>query len=138
MNTAWDHLPNKIHIDQVLVDMGKHQDLFVHVWDQVYDQARGQAYKQAWNQAHVQARIQVWKQARNQAYDQARDQARHNAYYVARAALLALFVYDDTNKYLTIPADQAIAYGELVRDNQYILIKPYLLVQKEIALLATA
>jgi hypothetical protein len=170
MTTAWDHLPNKIHIDQVFIDLTNHQDLFVSAWQQARGQPREQAYKQAYKQAHVQARIQVWKQARSQVYEQTReqvlaqvcDQARiqvwkqarsqvyeqtrdhaweqtlSRAYDTAGHALLALITYDDASKYLTMPADQAMVYGELVFDNQYILLKPYLLVQKEIALLATA
>jgi hypothetical protein len=144
MTTAWDHLPNKIHIDQVLVDLIKHQDLFfqasVQVLDQTYEQAYDQAYDQAYKQARDQARAQVYDQARGQAWEreQAYNQARHNTYYVARNALLALIAYDVASKYLTIPADQAIVYGELVGDSQYILLKPYLLAKHEIALLATA
>jgi hypothetical protein len=144
--TAWDRLPNKIHIDQVLVDLKNHANLFTRVrkqsWyearDQAWDHAYHRAYSQAYDQARDQARDQVYDQARDQAWDQAWDQALVQAYYVATNALLALIAYDDASKYLTIPIDQAMVYGELVDDNQYILLKPYLLVQHEIALLATA
>jgi hypothetical protein len=136
--TSWAHLPNKIHIDQVLVDLANHQDLFVSAWQQAWKQACKQAYKQA----HDQGRKQVWDQALNQARDHALNQAwrhaRSQAYDTARCALLALIAYDDASKYLTMPADQAIVYGELVGDSQYLLLKPYLLVKNEIALLATA
>jgi C-terminal processing protease CtpA/Prc len=144
--TAWDRLPNKIHIDQVLVDLKNHANLFTRVRKQAWNQAWQQAWKQAWNQARDQARDQVYDQARDQAHIQAWEQvydqlyvhARDQTYYVATNALLALIAYDDASKYLTIPIDQAMVYGELVDDNQYILLKPYLLVQHEIALLATA
>jgi hypothetical protein len=148
--TAWDHLPNKMYIDQLFEDLAKHQDLFLQAYNLEYDQAYYQARKQARNQARDQvcdqARKQAWDQARNQAYDQAWDQARVRArvqawdqvFYVARDALLILIAYDDASKYLTIPIDQAMVYGELLSDNQYILLKQYLLVKHEIALLATA
>jgi hypothetical protein len=52
--------------------------------------------------------------------------------------LLILIAYDDAGKYLTIPVDQAMVYGELLSDNQYILLKQYLLVKQKIAELSTA
>jgi hypothetical protein len=152
MAAAWAHLPNKMYIDQVLGDLKNHQDLFAkvyehtpaqiwpndpelaRVWEQMYNQIRGQTRFQAYEQARDQAYEQAYSQARDQAYEQ----ARHNAYYVARAAFLALFAYDDASKYLTMPADQAMTWGELVGDDQYILLKPYLLIKHEIALLAIA
>jgi hypothetical protein len=118
-----------MYIDQVFIDLKNHSNLFTRV--------RKQAWTHAWNQAYKQARGQLYCHAHIQAWEQVYDQARDQAYFVAQDALLALFVYDDTNKYLIIPADQAIVYGELVGDNQYILIKPYLLVKNEIASLLT-
>jgi hypothetical protein len=128
--TLWNHLPNKKYIAQVLVDLKNHPDLFARVWDQAQDQA----YIQAW----VQAREQVRDQACSQAWDQAWDKSRHNTYYVARTALLSLIAYDDASKYLIMPVDQAIVYGELVSDSQYILLKQYLQVKQKIAELVTA
>jgi hypothetical protein len=154
--TVWDHLPNKKYIGQVLVDLDKHKDLFahVHVPDDVFGQvlkqswahSQARAYEQAWTQAYNLSRAHVFKQALIQAYEQtrgqalikARDHALVQAYYVATNALLALIAYDDANKYLTIPVAQAIVWGELVSDDQYILLKPYLLVKHGIVLLATA
>jgi hypothetical protein len=148
--TAWDHLPNKIHIDQVLIDLKNHPGLFAKVWSQAWEHAWELAGDQAWEhardqageQVRVQARIQVWKQAwehaRDQAWDKARDHALVQAYYVATNALLALIAYDDAGEYLTVSADQAMVYGELVSNGQYTLLKPYLLLKHEIALLATA
>jgi hypothetical protein len=134
MAAAWAHLPNKIHIDQVLGDLKNHPDLFLQAYNLEYDQARVQAWDQAHHRAYSQARDQAW----DQAWNQARDHALVHAYYVAQDALLALIAYDDASKYLTIPIDQAMVYGELLSDNQYILLKPYLLIKHEIALLATA
>jgi hypothetical protein len=133
--TAWAHLPNKIHIDQVLVDLTNHIALFMPAYQQAHLQARNQA----WDHAYSQARDQAYYVATNAllalvAYEQAWDQV----FYVARDALLILIAYDDASKYLTIPADQAIVYGELVSDNQYILLKQYLQVKQKIAELITA
>jgi hypothetical protein len=154
MPTAWDHLPNKILIDQVFEDLTNHPTVFAKAynqawaqsWSQARDQAgeqvrvqaRKQALKQAWNQAYSQARAQVYHRAYSQARDQARDHALVHAYYVVQTALLSLIAYDDASKYLIIPADQAMVYGELVSNGQYTLLKPYLLLKHEIALLATA
>jgi hypothetical protein len=133
MNTAWNHLPNKIHIDQVLVDLKNHSNLFVSAWQHARGQPREQAYKQAYKQAHVQARDRAY----HQAWDHAWYKLRHNACYVVQTALLSLIAYDDASKYLIMPVDQAIVYGELISDRQYILLKSYLQVKHEAALLAT-
>jgi len=114
--SAWDHLPNAVHIDRVIASANTYPELWKQAWQQTNFQA--------WNQA----RVQVWKQGRDQAWNQAGNQAGDKAWDQARSAKLALIAYDDCAKYLKLPLDQLQMLYHLTEHPACILLQPAVLV----------
>ena len=126
--SAWDHLPNAVHIDRVLTSFKAHPELWNQAWVQAWGQVWSQSLSKAWHRAFDQAFDQVWVQARYQAIDQVS--------FRARGALLALIAYDDCAKYLDLPLDQLQMLYHLTEHPACILLQPAVLVfekEKELA-----
>jgi hypothetical protein len=121
--SAWSHLPNAKHIDQVLADPKAHPDEFAAAWDAV-----------SWNAA--------WSAAVGAAWDAARDAARSAAHDAARrcalgglvhAAIAALVAWDHSSKYLTMTYQELNMWYQLNEDPAALLLLPYLKAQEFIS-----
>jgi hypothetical protein len=118
--SAWDHLPNAVHIDRVLASVKSYPELWNQAWGQVWSQS----LSKVWNQACEQAKGRAWDQAWDQAWQPAWDQVS----FRARGALLALIAYDDCAKYLDLPLDQLQMLYHLTEHPACILLQPAVLV----------
>ena len=101
MITAWAHLPNAQHIDQVLANLkaGKLGTVRNTAWDAAWDAAREAAKEAAWDAAREAAREATWSDAREATWSAAWGAARE----AARGAVAALIAYDDCAHILTMP-----------------------------------
>jgi hypothetical protein len=120
--TAWSHLPNAAHIDQVLVDLKIHPIEFGNVWDT----ADSIAWATASAACHAQAE-------RGSAWGSAWDVPMVSSRSAARTAILALIAYDHADEYMTMTPNQAQVWGELSGDPVYVLLRPYLQIRVQIA-----
>lgn len=118
--TTWSHIPNAVHIDQVLVDLNNHPAKFEVLKDSTWDVAYNGSWQSTWNAVKDSA----W----NSSWDPAKDQVGGAAW----GAVLALVAYDDAGEYMTMPPRQALVWGELRGDPAYILLRPYLRVRAQV------
>jgi hypothetical protein len=137
--TAWSHLPNATHIDQVLADLKSHPDEFAVAWDAVSwntawsaarDAGRGAsglaAYDAAWDAARAAGRNAAWDMARAAAWDAAWDAAWAAARAAARTAITALIAWDHSVNYLDMTYEELGVWYQLNEDPACVLLLPYL------------
>ena len=106
--TAWAHLPNAAHIDEVLASLKAHPERWDAARDAAWDAARDAAWDVAWDVA--------W----NAAWNAARDAARDAAWY----AVAALIAYDDAGQFMKLPVGQLKAMHRLDPHPMYLLLQP--------------
>jgi len=120
--TKWGHLPNAVHIDQVLSVLA----------------GRGITAREippGWAAAWNEAVHEVKDLSRDSTWMTAMDSVWGTTHYVAAGggAILALIAYDHADEYMATPPGQALVWGELRGDHAYILLRPYLRILAEIA-----
>ena len=122
--TAWAHLPNAAHIDEVLASLKAHPER----WDAARDAAWGAAWDAArdaaWGAARDAARDAAWDAARDAAWDAAWGAARDAAWYAAWYAVAALIAYDDAGQFMKLPVEQLKAMHRLDPHPMYPLLQP--------------
>ena len=114
-------MPNAAHIDRVIASTKAQPKIWSEIWNA--------AWEEAWNAAYGTVYRAAWGDARNAAYDAARLAVYYNAvYYVAynaaRGSILALFVYNDSAKYLDMPSDRLKTWALLSEEPAAILLLP--------------
>ena len=123
--TAWAHLPNAVHIDQVLASLKAHPDK----WTAAYAAAWDTAYIESWNAAQAAAYIAARDAAYSAAYSAAQDTgytaAWDAAWGAAWGAIAALIAWDNCAKYLTMTPDQLAVWSLLSSDPASVLLQPY-------------
>jgi hypothetical protein len=123
--TAWSHLPNARHIDQALINI---QLLHVRptpacsvaghtAWRAVQDVAQDVAWLAAQAASRDTILDAAWNAAWNSSWGAAWD--------VSQSVILALVVYDYSDRYLTMTADQLRAWSALGTDPAAVLLLPY-------------
>jgi hypothetical protein len=116
--SAWSHLPNATHIDQVLADLKSHPEEFVVAWDASCITARDVASSAAW----VAIQIEAWDTVVDAAIGFSR---RDEAWLVARAAMIALVAWDRSSNYLTMTHDELSMWYQLTEHPAAMLLLPY-------------
>lgn len=114
--TAWAHLPNAAHIDEVLASLKAHPER----WDAARDAARDAA----WDAARDAARDTVWGTVWDAARDAARNVARDAVWGAAWYAIAALIAYDDAGQFMKLPVEQLKAMHRLDPHPMYLLLQP--------------
>ena len=94
--TAWAHLPNAAHIDEVLASL--------------------KAHPERWSATRVAALDAAW----DAAWDAARDAARDAAWDV----IATLIAYDDAGQFMKLPVEQLKAMHRLDPHPMYLLLQP--------------
>ena len=94
--TAWAHLPNAAHIDEVLASL--------------------KAHPEKWTAARDAAWVTAWGAARVAAWDA--------AWGAAWYAIAALIAYDDAGQFMKLPVEQLKAMHRLDPRPMYLLLQP--------------
>jgi len=123
--SAWSDLPNAAHIDRVLASLKKHPEIWDAAWNAARDAVRGAAQSAAWNAAYDAA----CKAVRSAAWGA--------SWHSARGAILALFVYDDCDQYLSMSSEQLRAWALLSENPAAVLLLPAVAAFERIAELET-
>jgi hypothetical protein len=123
--TAWSHLPNAKHIDQVLADLKSHPDEFAAA----YDAARYAAGYAVWNAAWVADWSAAARAARNAAWDT----AGGAAWDAAVVAIASLIAWDHSAKYLTMTYQELGMWAVLSEDQAASLLLTYVRARELIA-----
>ena len=107
--TAWAHLPNAKHIDDVLAHAKAHPDKWVAAWAAAWGAARPAAWDAAWDAAwgavRGASRAAAWDAAWAAARDAVRGAAWDAVWAAVRGACLALIAWDDTGVLMDAPVD---------------------------------
>ena len=113
--TAWDHLPNAVHIDRVIASITADPDHWVAAWQAVRDAGRDTARIEAQNMGigaeYDAAWWAVWRATRDGVWEAARD------------ALLALCAFDDC-AYMLDSEPSDISMLAMLGDHMAILLLP--------------
>lgn len=117
--TAWAHLPNAMHIDRMMRNLGQTP----LVWDAAWDIARDEARDVVWNAVDT-ARDAAWDAARDAAWDAARDASRGVARDAAWGAIAALIAYDDCAYLFNQTPDFVRGHINLTNEPAAILLLP--------------
>ena len=142
--TAWAHLPNAAHIDEVLASLKAHPEKWTAAWgaaryaawDAAWDAAWGAAWDAAWDAALGAAlgaaRDAAWDAARDAVLDATRDATRDAVLDATRdatrdaawGAITALIAYDDAGQFMKLPVEQLKAMHRLDPHPMYLLLQP--------------
>ena len=140
MTTAWAHLPNAAHIDQVLASLKAYPGR----WGTAWDEARDATWDATWNAARGAAQTATWAAARGAAWDAARGaawaavqgatwdavwSAARDAVWSAdwsaiQGAIATLIAYDDAGQFMKLPVEQLKAMYRLDPHPMYLLLQP--------------
>jgi hypothetical protein len=108
--SAWSHLPNAAHIDQVIESAKTHPEVWSAVRSAATDAVRNAVRNAAWDAvrsaAADAARSAAWEVAWDAVRNAATDASRNAAGDVAGSAILALAAYDDCEHFLEMTSDQ--------------------------------
>ena len=146
--TAWAHLPNAAHIDEVLASLKAHPEKWSVAWYAARNAARNAAWNAAWDAAWDAARDAVQGAVLDATLDATRDAAwatardadwsaalgaalgaawyapRDAAWYAPRDAIAALIAYDDAGQFMKLPVEQLKAMHRLDPHPMYLLLQP--------------
>lgn len=117
MTTAWNHLPNAVHIDRIIASVKAPPE----AWDQASDAAGSSAaWDAAWDRAWYaagssEARVAAWWEALTVTRD---------ATSGAIGAIVALIAWDHSAKFLDMTADELKVWWVLSEDPACILLLP--------------
>ena len=100
--SAWSHLKNAEHIDNILVHVKAHPEK----WEAARNAAQGAAQGAAYGAAYEAAVGAVQAARKQHLMGVVGGAAYGEAYYVARNAILALIAYDNCGYMLKLPEDQ--------------------------------
>lgn len=122
--TAWAHLPNAAHIDQVLAHLEAHPKKWATAWDA--------AQSAAWNAAWSAVRDAIWKAARDAAWKAARDATWNTTWSAvwgatwraAWGAISALVAYDDAVIFLPKPVEHLRMLYRIDPHPMFLLLQP--------------
>lgn len=126
--TAWAHLPNAAHIDEVLASLKAHPEKWsaarIAAWNAAWYAARDAVRDAAWGAARGAAWYAAWDAARIAAQDAAWYAARGAAWDAAWDAIAALIAYDDAGQFMKLPVEQLKATHRLDPHPMYLLLQP--------------
>ena len=114
--TAWAHLPNAAHIDEVLASLKAHPEKWSVAWYAARNAARNAAWNAAWDAAWDAARDAVQGAVLDATLDATRD--------AAWGAITALIAYDDAGQFMKLPVEQLKAMHRLDPHPMYLLLQP--------------
>ena len=120
MTTAWAHLPNAAHIDEVLASLKAYPGKWSAAWDATQTAARGAARGAVWNAA----RDAVWNAAWGAVWNAAWGGVWGAARVVAGDVIAALIAYDDAGQFMKLPVEQLKAMYRLDPHPMYLLLQP--------------
>jgi len=127
--TEWAHLPNAVHIDQVLTSIAAHPEKWTAAWAAIQDKARTAAWDAIQDKARTEAQIAAQTAAWPAAWAAIQDKARTAAW----DAISALVAWDNCAKYLTMTPDQIAVWSLLSSDPAGVLLQPYVRVLAAVA-----
>lgn len=130
--TAWAHLPNAAHIDQVLAHLEAHPEKWATAWDAAQSVTRsadlGAARALAWDAAQSAARGAAWSAARyaiwNVTWSAAWSAAWNAAWSAAWGAISALVAYDDAAIFLSKPVEHLRTLYRIDPHPTFLLLQP--------------
>jgi hypothetical protein len=136
--TAWDHLPNAAHIDQVISYLRSFTIASIPPLFSKQQEWNWLARESAWSvaqqavrdalrhgaRAAVIAQCQLVSRATMTRYD-ARRAIWDSVWDSVQDAILALIAYDHSVRYLTMTADQLRVWSALSDDPACVLLLPY-------------
>jgi len=145
--SEWSHLPNAQHIDRVIASLKKHKDIWSASWrashDAVHDAAWSAIRSATRDAAEGADRLDVWYATQDAVYGTistpelvlgraaARARLRRQLQRrrlasgsAARAAILALVVYDDCEQYLNMHSKQLRVWATLTEHPAAVLLLP--------------
>jgi hypothetical protein len=136
--SAWSHLPNATHIDQVLADLTAHPDEFVVAWGAagyaVWTAAYDAAWDAAWAVARLEARDTVLSAAGVSAWTAAAGVSAWTAAWdAARSAITALVAWDHAANYLDMTYEELNMWCQLNEDPACALLLTYVRARELIA-----
>jgi hypothetical protein len=124
--TAWSHLPNAAHIDQVLAHIQSFSIRPIPACDAARNTAWNAAWGELWNAERDAAWISAKRAARNALRDVTWEVAAVSvARDAARDAIMALIAYDHCDRYLTMTSDHLAVWSKLNADPASVLLLPY-------------
>ena len=106
--TAWAHLPNAAHIDEVLASLKAHPGR--------WDATRDAAWVTAWGAARDAARDADWSAVLGAILN--------TPLGATRDAIAALIAYDDAGQFMKLPVEQLKAMHRLDPHPMYLLLQP--------------
>jgi hypothetical protein len=131
--TAWSHLPNAVHINQVLATLLAYPDRIGVLPEKV-----NPAIDAVWDNIYERSRDDIWNAVKKEALrNSAGDVVWGSQWNAARQAILTLVAYDQCARYLTMTADQLRVWGTLSDDPAAILLVPYVTFLEEIQTITT-
>ena len=122
--TAWAHLPNAAHIDEVLASLKAHPERWDAARDAARDATRNAIRDAARDAIRNAARNAAWNAARDATRDAAWGAARDAAWGAAWYAIAALIAYDDAGQFMKLPVEQLKAMHRLDPHPMYLLLQP--------------
>jgi len=126
--TAWGHLPNAAHIDQVLFQLNNQADDSEAAWSAASNPVRWAARREAVLVVSNSSR----EASKSSAWSYARDAVTVASWSASRDAILALIAYDHAGQYMTMTPGQAQVWGTLRGDIAYTLLRPYLRIRAQV------
>lgn len=122
--TAWAHLPNAAHIDQVLAHLEAHPKKWATAWDAAQSAAWNAAWSDAWNAAQSAARGAAWSAARYAIWNATRSAVWGATWRAAWGAISALVAYDDAAIFLPKPVEHLRTLYRIDPHPMFLLLQP--------------
>jgi hypothetical protein len=132
--TAWSHLPNALHIDAVIANLGSFSIRSMPTEHVVQKVAQNAAWRAAQDGVQEVSQDAAWCAARRAVYsalvltvtgDVAWNAALDVAWDAAQDVIIALIAYDHSAQYLTMTADELAVWSKLSTEPAAILLLPY-------------
>jgi hypothetical protein len=132
--SAWSHLTNAAHIDEVLESVQAHPDIWLAATTAPRTAARNAAMAAAWNAAWNAARNAPRDAAWDATWDTTDPAAAMNAIRrdADKDAILALVAYDDCEHFLEMSSDQLRIWIALSEHPAAILLLPAVIAFEQI------
>jgi hypothetical protein len=119
--SAWSHLPNAKHIDQVLASVRTYPEIWNTTWPTVRTSELYDKFRTSFLKAYES---EIWDTFLDSNLDSALRTVPDESFNAVYDTLLALVVYDYSSKYLTMPSEHLKTWALLSDDPPAILLVP--------------